>query len=1166
MFYGTFSEQTNSNGTNELVLKSESSPTGLVRVDNATWTWQPWSDSIRVAVIKVALLGPLLTTFVLLAVVGNILVILAVLRERHLRASLTNRFLVSLAFADLLLGSLVMPFAAIVVLFDEVWLFGADWCDIWHALDVLSSTASILNLCAIAIERYWATENPIAYASSQRRRQCVVMFAVVWLSALGISFPAIIWWRNTADYSSGGPWVCRFTSDRVYLIFSSVVSFYAPLAVMVVVYARIYQTASRLMRSFREGTKVIGPGPAYFELNSSVRQAGALSNRPILDAPRSSGKYHGLGMPSCRPTGPSLHNVCVWCLFICSSSCQGSVDMPFNCCLKCRRRRQVSVPWMPPQTAQPELMVLRVHRGGCGTGNSDASINNSNSNFNLTRSVGDAHKSAGRNSSGRRNNLLKQAGAKSASDRGSYFPFAGKNFFRSPGSLLSRTNRQYCGRLGLPKIRLVGCHETDAEEKQARSAKRMTLHPADVGFPRSAGCPHCLASEHSLPNMESGKMMAYLAAGLSNYPSQESILEAHGNMHSNQHSHSTLGQEHSHEQHQNSELIHHMQEYHQNQRLLSRLRHFTVSKRISKFVREQKAAKTLGIVMGIFICCWLPFFVCNLLMACQPNLAKTSRIFAHTWNVATWLGYLNSIVNPMVYAHSMREFRRAFLNLLCIWRLRARSGQVARGAQHKATAYGGFKATTQASGKSTFYEQHHTSGQTMRLPTQLPASQFPIPLLQTAKCHSHRLSNSISRCKPHHSHLFHSHPEIARQDICLVSAATNTTGLAAQNPPHSSQKNRHPFYKPRFEEVNFAQSAYKLQNRDSTSAKLHATSESGSLSISRFSGLAKLRWAFLKDQERRRVIQRLRLQRHAHQTANGGGNDKQSRRFPYDLGQTGNVKQRKGSFCSLRPCQTVSAGLAQSDIPIIVSNQSFMRTISEQNISLSTHCARDLSRQQPLLLFNAGEPGTNNFLQLSSGTIAHGVHMNYMTASPTYQLRMSPDNQDKFSLVKRIKASLARQKVSMFRKHRHGDRRVGEFDRRSCISADASRAAHSEGDNEAEYMQQATKFHANESYFTVLAGLLILPNSHFTYSDSNTSRNISGIHLTEAYTPNTGVANHLVMKNIIKQDDVIPAIAEQFGRRASQSMPEDLGKMGVNFILPNPTKLSKEIPSLLCKD
>lgn len=64
----------------------------------------------------------------------------------------TNYFIVSLAFADLLVSVLVMPFGAIELV-DQHWIYGQTFCLVRTSLDVLLTTASILHLCCIALDR-----------------------------------------------------------------------------------------------------------------------------------------------------------------------------------------------------------------------------------------------------------------------------------------------------------------------------------------------------------------------------------------------------------------------------------------------------------------------------------------------------------------------------------------------------------------------------------------------------------------------------------------------------------------------------------------------------------------------------------------------------------------------------------------------------------------------------------------------------------------------------------------------------------------------------------------------------------------------------------------------------------------------------------------------------
>jgi hypothetical protein len=80
----------------------------------------------------------------------------------------------------------------------------------------------------------------------------------------------------------------------------------------------------------------------------------------------------------------------------------------------------------------------------------------------------------------------------------------------------------------------------------------------------------------------------------------------------------------------------------------------SISNKAAKFKSEQKAAKTLAIVVGCFILCWMPFFLILPIGA----FCKSCNIPKILFQVLFWMGYCNSAMNPLIYALSSREFRR----------------------------------------------------------------------------------------------------------------------------------------------------------------------------------------------------------------------------------------------------------------------------------------------------------------------------------------------------------------------------------------------------------------------------------------------------------------------------------------------------------------------------
>ena len=378
--------------------------------------------------IHYPVLAVLLAVMCLLVIFGNALVMVAIKRERHLQ-TVTNYFVCSLAAADLLVGALVMPFSVVHEVLNKWWLFGQDWCDLWHSFDVLASTASILNLCVISLDRYWAITDPMSYPTKMTSKKAMILIAVVWTCSSLISFPAIIWWRATSTATvEEAAYRCLFTNDLGYLLVSSTISFYCPLAVMLFVYYRIYKAAVEQTRSIQLGSKCV------------------------------------------------------------------------------------------QSTTEEAKVVLRIHRGG-------------------------------------------------------------------GGGLNLNTN-----------------HDCDSND-----------HDSDR----------------------------------------------------------------------------------------SKATNWSMGRKLAKLTKETKAAKTLGIVMGVFILCWLPFFATNVLVGLWPTAIDDPDLVG---SIVTWLGWLNSGMNPVIYACWSRDFRRAFEKILCGQCCRRR-----RERKSRALAFARFAANDRGPGVSALDRSSNSS-------------------------------------------------------------------------------------------------------------------------------------------------------------------------------------------------------------------------------------------------------------------------------------------------------------------------------------------------------------------------------------------------------------------------------------------------------------------------
>lgn len=76
--------------------------------------------------------------------------------------------------------------------------------------------------------------------------------------------------------------------------------------------------------------------------------------------------------------------------------------------------------------------------------------------------------------------------------------------------------------------------------------------------------------------------------------------------------------------------------------------------------KEKRATLILGLIMGSFIACWFPFFFMYIL----GPLCPACYIPIYAFDLAFWLGYMNSAFNPVIYTIFNKDFRRAFRKIL----------------------------------------------------------------------------------------------------------------------------------------------------------------------------------------------------------------------------------------------------------------------------------------------------------------------------------------------------------------------------------------------------------------------------------------------------------------------------------------------------------------------
>uniref|UniRef100_A0A8C2EBN4 5-hydroxytryptamine receptor 4 n=1 Tax=Cyprinus carpio TaxID=7962 RepID=A0A8C2EBN4_CYPCA len=199
---------------------------------------------------RIALIS-FLSLVMLMSVLGNLLVMVAVCKDRQLRSEIAHLH--------------PQKTSLFSISFTLLMIYGRT------SLDVLLTTASILHLCCISLDRYYAICcQPLVYSNKMTPLRVALMIGGCWIIPTVISFLPIMQGWNSIGIDdliekrkfSGNSTVCVFMVNKPYALTCSVVAFYVPLILMVLAYQRIYVTAREHARQISMLQRAGGAGNA----------------------------------------------------------------------------------------------------------------------------------------------------------------------------------------------------------------------------------------------------------------------------------------------------------------------------------------------------------------------------------------------------------------------------------------------------------------------------------------------------------------------------------------------------------------------------------------------------------------------------------------------------------------------------------------------------------------------------------------------------------------------------------------------------------------------------------------------------------------------------------------------------------------------------------------
>ena len=181
------------------------------------------------------------------SIFGNITLFLILTRKKTLR-TISNGFLLNLAFADLLVSVFNMPITVVTIV-EQRWIFGDRACKLLGFTTMLSFVSSVTSLAMIAINRYFYVVRWKSYPSIFTPKRSLLFVGILWLMCVLLSIPPLFGWAEYRYIPGKSYCFVSWSSNVYYMYFMLTLCFFGPLSVVFVSYFNILKFTREAKRS-----------------------------------------------------------------------------------------------------------------------------------------------------------------------------------------------------------------------------------------------------------------------------------------------------------------------------------------------------------------------------------------------------------------------------------------------------------------------------------------------------------------------------------------------------------------------------------------------------------------------------------------------------------------------------------------------------------------------------------------------------------------------------------------------------------------------------------------------------------------------------------------------------------------------------------------------------